>query len=103
MTQTTRRTALAGMLLLLVTASGCGTLPTQPNTNDATLRPEASARVGQLEAREPSMELGDSGGQTGGVVPTPPVAAPEIFVPTPGLGGGQLGNAWGHRNKKPKK
>ena len=96
------KAVLAALLLLAVTASGCGVgLPTRPDLDQATGGERLATSLGAEESGTP-VELGEP--TSGGLVvgdPQNTVPAPtgETVVPSPGAGA----RAWGRGHNKSRK
>jgi len=97
-----RQAAIAALLLVLATASGCGALPTQPSL-EPTTTPDRSSVTMTADTPSPiRIDEGSGGGGSSpgvGGSPTIPVDPSGITIqlPTPG------NSNWGHSHKKPKK
>jgi hypothetical protein len=94
-TPMSRRAAFAGAVLLLVTATSCGTLPTAPNGVDATSSGPIAHHAAQTLEASPPMDLPENMGGGGGGEPK----APDVIIITYNPGGQHRG--WEHR-KHPK-
>ena len=89
--------ALAALLLLAATASGCGVgLPTQPGVDAGAV---SGREAGAARAQEmiPSQEMDDSSTPGGGSDGAPPPPPDEEIITQPGPGNSD----WGHSHKKP--
>ena len=96
-----RRAAMAALLLLvLATASGCGTLPTQPSLDSTAADHTGMSQSGASSNLDPS--LSDPGGDGGsaGTDLGPSNTAPAWTPPIPGPGNSDWGHS--HNAKKPR-
>jgi hypothetical protein len=94
-----RRAALAAAALLLVTATSCGTLPTQPGLDDTTQASTGPIAHNGAQAMEsdPSQDVVDNPGVGTGNPPPAPIVIIETYNPgTPG----NNGRGWGKGGKK---
>jgi hypothetical protein len=100
-----RPVALAGLLVVLATASGCGALPTAPSLDPtATADRSSTTLTAELPSLSPvRMDVGSGSGDApdpgGSTTPPSSVDPNPVILPTPH---GPGNSDWGHSHRKPK-